>query len=199
MSATIKPHWADNAAMPVMGEGPDGRFTRIDEDPRLLALFKEWQADACAHARQATIERYDAVGRKFFTVACQDCGSTAAGHLAHSKVDTVSDLTWGDIEEVSERYGAERRDRLEQIAKAAAERMQPVNRQSYDDYLRSPDWKRRVAKIMQRSNGICEGCLTNPAEEVHHLTYEHVGAEFAWELRAVCGACHRRVHGRSAN
>jgi hypothetical protein len=51
---------------------------------------------------------------------------------------------------------------------------------------------------MKRENGVCQGCLTNQAEEVHHLSYAHVRNEFAFELVALCHACHRRYHATEA-
>lgn len=65
----------------------------------------------------------------------------------------------------------------------------------YATYLKSPEWAARRAKVMMRAGGMCEGCLESKATQVHHLTYEHVGAEFMWELRAICRACHERLHG----
>jgi 5-methylcytosine-specific restriction endonuclease McrA len=46
----------------------------------------------------------------------------------------------------------------------------------------------------QRAGGICEGCRQESATEVHHLTYEHAGREFLWELVAICRRCHERYH-----
>lgn len=48
---------------------------------------------------------------------------------------------------------------------------------------------------MQRAAHVCEGCRTARATEVHHLTYEHCGDEFLWELVAICRSCHERYHG----
>lgn len=67
----------------------------------------------------------------------------------------------------------------------------------YDNYLRSPEWREKRKRVLRRANGECEGCGDNYAVQVHHLTYEHVGDEFLWELRAVCPACHERVHANT--
>jgi 5-methylcytosine-specific restriction endonuclease McrA len=64
----------------------------------------------------------------------------------------------------------------------------------YDKYLQSPYWLNRREKVLRRANGICEGCLTRPATMVHHLTYEHIGDELLFELRAICGRCHEKCH-----
>jgi 5-methylcytosine-specific restriction endonuclease McrA len=66
----------------------------------------------------------------------------------------------------------------------------------YREYLASPEWQVRRQHVLERSRGVCEGCREQPASEVHHLTYDHVGEEFLWELEAVCDDCHSRVHGR---
>jgi len=65
----------------------------------------------------------------------------------------------------------------------------------YNAYLRSPAWRERAAQVRRRAGGICEGCGTQAATQVHHLTYKHVGKEFLWELRAICEECHDRIHG----
>lgn len=64
----------------------------------------------------------------------------------------------------------------------------------YSEYLASTQWAKRRRAIFARANGKCEGCGEGGAEEVHHLTYEHVGAEFLFELVAVCRKCHERLH-----
>lgn len=67
----------------------------------------------------------------------------------------------------------------------------------YDSYLRSERWRITRQQILSRANGICEGCGEDEPKEVHHMTYEHVGNEFNWELRAVCEDCHQRFHETS--
>lgn len=64
----------------------------------------------------------------------------------------------------------------------------------YRDYLKSQEWAIKRAKVMRRANYRCEGCGDKPAAEVHHLTYEHVTQEFLFELVALCGDCHERIH-----
>lgn len=64
----------------------------------------------------------------------------------------------------------------------------------YNDYLSSEEWKLRRSKVMTRCLGLCEGCLDNHASQVHHLTYEHVGEEFLFELVGLCASCHDRLH-----
>lgn len=64
----------------------------------------------------------------------------------------------------------------------------------YTQYLKTPEWSQRRSKVIERAKGICEGCLSARATQVHHVSYEHVGDELLWELRAICDACHERCH-----
>jgi len=64
----------------------------------------------------------------------------------------------------------------------------------YDAYLASAEWKARRALVLKRAGGVCEGCGKAPATIAHHTTYEHVGNELLFELRAVCRDCHDRIH-----
>jgi 5-methylcytosine-specific restriction endonuclease McrA len=65
---------------------------------------------------------------------------------------------------------------------------------AYREYLASAEWQKRRLLVIERCGGICEGCGLQDAREVHHRTYEHVGDELLFELYALCGDCHKRVH-----
>jgi hypothetical protein len=66
----------------------------------------------------------------------------------------------------------------------------------YNRHINSPEWRALRLKVVARAGGVCEGCGVRSAAEVHHLTYRHLGAEFLFELRAVCVMCHDRLHER---
>lgn len=67
----------------------------------------------------------------------------------------------------------------------------------YTLYLEhDPGWKRRRALVLKRSGGMCEGCGEKPATQVHHTdyrTYNAIGREMLWELRAICDECHAAI------
>jgi 5-methylcytosine-specific restriction endonuclease McrA len=67
-------------------------------------------------------------------------------------------------------------------------------RARYHEYLQSPEWRAKRDLVIRHADGLCQGCGIQPAEQVHHLTYQNIGNEFLWELRAVCRECHARVH-----
>lgn len=71
-----------------------------------------------------------------------------------------------------------------------------VESPQYQLHLQSEYWRRMRKLVIERSNGVCEGCRMQGAEHVHHRTYTHFGHEFAFELLALCEDCHRRVHAK---
>jgi hypothetical protein len=74
------------------------------------------------------------------------------------------------------------------------DRARQCRRKWYTEYLQTDAWKERRRLVLQRTGGLCEGCRQEPASEVHHLSYNHVGNEFLWELVAICRWCHARYH-----
>lgn len=64
----------------------------------------------------------------------------------------------------------------------------------YHNYLKTDAWKSKAALVRKRDNNICQACLSAPAEEVHHLTYQNIFKEPLFELVSVCHACHSKIH-----
>jgi hypothetical protein len=64
----------------------------------------------------------------------------------------------------------------------------------YNEYLLSERWAKKREKVIARCKGVCEGCMENPVEHVHHLTYTHVFNEMLFELVGVCRECHNKIH-----
>jgi 5-methylcytosine-specific restriction endonuclease McrA len=64
----------------------------------------------------------------------------------------------------------------------------------YASYLQSNAWLDRRDKVLDRAKGLCEGCRERPAQEVHHLSYDNVGAELLYQLVALCKGCHGIAH-----
>ncbi len=195
----IKRHYVDTLPIPQWGKAPDGRQAKLDNDERLPAIYQQWVIDACDHPQTAVVRQPDSLGRDQYYERCGHCGLRISSAIAHAKVKTVTDRPVSDFEEMERRYCDDRQRAYDAMTRGAAERAQGGNREQYDDYLRSDAWRRKSAKIMRRAGGVCEGCLTNQADDVHHLTYEHIYEEFAFELVALCRACHVRIHKVSAN
>lgn len=67
----------------------------------------------------------------------------------------------------------------------------------YHRYMASREWAIRKQDILERAGGFCERCDSQSGRlQVHHLTYEHLGAERPDELLAVCKWCHQYESGK---
>lgn len=79
------------------------------------------------------------------------------------------------------------------IGRAHQEPRSPEWQAAYQSYLNSEKWQKKRELVFKRDDHTCQACLESPAEEVHHLTYEHVGDEPLFDLQSVCSPCHRRI------
>lgn len=96
-----------------------------------------------------------------------------------------SQMTAQSNPRVEENRLANLREDLAQRDKLRAERA---------PYYVSEEWFAKRQLVFKRSAGMCEGCGIAKADQVHHMSYEHFGNEFLWELEAVCVPCHERYH-----
>jgi len=192
----------DRRAMPTMAEAENGRFVDISNDDRFPGLWRVYLDDGCTHQDTVIVCRINSAGNQFFSRYCPYCGVKWGSMIKRADAERegiAADLTEQEMDSRAEAYLAERQAHFDKIMRAAADRAfeaRPENTPAYQDYLRSPQWKRKAAAIMDRAGGKCEGCLGRDAEEVHHTTYAHIFNEFAFELLALCSPCHRRFHGK---
>jgi 5-methylcytosine-specific restriction endonuclease McrA len=68
------------------------------------------------------------------------------------------------------------------------------SKEQYHEYLASRRWQEKRIAVIQRENGICQGCRENPIEHVHHTSYTHCGDELIYQLIGLCGTCHNKTH-----
>jgi nucleoside 2-deoxyribosyltransferase len=73
----------------------------------------------------------------------------------------------------------------------------PEGKRKYSAYLCSREWSVLKEAVKARSGGICERCLVNPSDHVHHLTYERKYAERLEDLQDCCKQCHEFIHAKS--
>lgn len=66
----------------------------------------------------------------------------------------------------------------------------------YESYLLSPEWRERRAERIRFAAGKCEVCCSRDRLEVHHRTYERLGAELMTDLLVLCDDCHGRFHDK---
>jgi 5-methylcytosine-specific restriction endonuclease McrA len=64
----------------------------------------------------------------------------------------------------------------------------------YDEYLDSPEWWSLRKLALQRADYQCERCRATFGLNVHHRTYQRIGAEYVNDLMVLCETCHREEH-----
>jgi 5-methylcytosine-specific restriction endonuclease McrA len=76
------------------------------------------------------------------------------------------------------------------------QRLVELRAMTYNDYLRTPEWRRTRAAALLRAGYCCSLDVTHTdGLDVHHNTYERLGAELAGDLVVLCRSCHRLHHG----
>jgi 5-methylcytosine-specific restriction endonuclease McrA len=77
-------------------------------------------------------------------------------------------------------------------------RLRELGFNSYWAYRSSADYMQRRAEARAAADGACAHCdATGMQLDIHHRTYERLGRESAWDLIALCPACHAAAHGRA--
>ena len=146
----------------------------------------------CGDARLERRQYKNAAGVVLHCLQCMTCGR----HTSY-KVQR-DDSNPPELDRTLEQQAAEA-SRQQREDEAAAKRWEAeealaLKRAQYAAYLATPEWAAIRARVVKR-DVICQGCLAAPIENVHHLTYDHVGTEFAFELIGLCRKCHARFHG----
>lgn len=76
-----------------------------------------------------------------------------------------------------------------------AERLAELRAMPYPHYLRTPEWRRTRAAALLRAGNACSLDVTHTdGLEVHHRTYERLGAELMTDLAVLCHSCHQLHH-----
>lgn len=142
------------------------------------------------------IRRKNTAAGPRFKRQCLDCGSATGDWLKHRDVEQIVGLlervpAW---DESAEDRGRGYFSRLSEERETVLAEEKAEWWEWYNWYLGTPEWREKADAVLGRAGGLCEGCRKNRALQVHHLTYEHVGAEFLFELVAICRPCHSRLH-----
>jgi len=77
----------------------------------------------------------------------------------------------------------------------AAVARQGVGRLGYDDVLQSDHWR---ALRDEYRTGRCVVCKRDGATQLHHVTYQRLGAERPEDVIELCASCHASQHARQA-
>jgi hypothetical protein len=115
---------------------------------------------------------------------CQTCGWSFGSAFPHADHPDWRIYPLRDDAIIEAREAEYKRTREAVRAAAAADRDQW--RTLYDAFLQTPEWRALREKVMMCAGRLCESCLSAPAEDVHHTTYDFGPLAPAYTLRAVC-------------
>ena len=75
--------------------------------------------------------------------------------------------------------------------------MRVPDRATWQRYLRSKAWAAKRLEAIIKAGFRCHACGRKQFDtsklQVHHLSYDHLGAELDSDLEVMCERCHRRV------
>jgi 5-methylcytosine-specific restriction endonuclease McrA len=173
-----------------------GKEVRVRYTTEFLRDLKNLDSTPCAHPTKEIRRRTIKGGAIAYVMQCLECGATTGNAISKSAIPDIENVK--DVDpDMPNQWQAKRQARrhaIEQKHLLIQEKHGTEWWQRYTEYLKTSEWQTRRKLVMERANGLCEGCRSRPAVQVHHLTYEHVCEEFLWELVAICEPCHKRAH-----
>jgi len=133
---------------------------------------------------------------------CLDCGHSVGNAIKHENFtpDEIKKLPQFDLdfrEKRSQEIWQSKKFTLEQKRIETQQKQAQDHakyKQEYHDYLSSAAWQEKRKSIISRDNGLCQGCLSRPIHDIHHLTYDNIGDELLFQLIGLCRPCHERIH-----
>lgn len=150
----------------------------------------------CTHPTTELRRKIFADGIPHYHIQCLVCGQSTQKRISKRKVDESALIPLWD-EELA-RGVWEKFNRDWEQAKYSVDHVSDGEWWAqYNEYLESPQWALIREAVLKRDHYVCQGCGSQKATEVHHLTYEHVREEFLFELVSVCSSCHDRLHSRT--
>jgi len=142
----------------------------------------------CAHARTEIRQRVLSGGSTAVVRQCLECGAQVGPAIPKAAAQQPLPPFDPDITATYERT---RRGRI--LDRRIAE--DDERRARYEQYMRSPEWQARRAKVLERDRYQCQACRERRANDVHHLHYRNFGREPLFDLVAICRPCHDALHG----
>lgn len=151
----------------------------------------------CEH-REIEIRRKDFKnGAVNFQEQCLRCGWSSP-YLKKSSISAETMAAAVPVDKALERSWRDKKfQRSRELGEEGKAKDQEEFWSWYNAYLQSDKWRDKRRRVLTRDKNTCQGCLSAPATQVHHLSYRNVGKELLFELTSVCESCHARVHGQA--
>lgn len=150
----------------------------------------------CSHPDTAPrLKSYETTGPRAI-LQCLECGKCVGSFIPRHGVDEpwdceLAEITKRDYDAAIKKW---EQDRASAITSAQTA-VEAAKRATYNEYLKTDIWKDKRRRVLERCGGVCESCLINPAEHVHHKQYSYYyGHEPLFDLVGVCVPCHELLH-----
>jgi hypothetical protein len=145
----------------------------------------------CLEHKLEYVKKLSITGNYLLRQQCKVCGEAKSTGLKNRLVDNVNSLP----DFIEDLYEVVFNFKKEAVNSFRVEPdMEMLN--EYNNYLNSDKWKLKRKKVLERDNHLCQACLTNKANEVHHLTYQNIYDEPLFELISVCKRCHEKIESK---
>lgn len=168
------------------------RLAPSEQFKKALKTFRE--KDCVEHIKTEWRSQLIAGGTLQVRSQCLICG----GIVGNARKRTPGDEQLPKVDKtIAQQYSLQRQQEYDGILQTFAKQQRDREAEwfkKYNEYTLSPAWKAKRVLVFKRSAGICEGCGVRPATEVHHRHYNQLGNEFLFDLIALCGGCHSRLH-----
>jgi phage terminase large subunit GpA-like protein len=148
----------------------------------------------CDCKETQVVKRLIANGKRRYEQQCQHCGKSQA--IAKNKLTFKQESEAKEYEaSLVEAWDKKRAEFYDEQRKKCEQLVVEKNAAWwtwYSDYLETDKWKLKSRKVIER-DVVCQACLASPAQQAHHLTYDHVGNEPLFDLIGVCVRCHDKI------
>ena len=169
-----------------------GTEIRVYYSEELKVELKKLEDErVCIHSDISAVNQRFSDGKLHSRKVCLSCGKSFGGIPKDEKLQVF------DVAALRDTIEDDYQERRFQIGKSYSEADQKFSsewKRRYQVYLTSEPWRTRRKAVLNRANNICEGCMEQPAIQVHHLTYERAFDELLFDLVAVCRDCHKACH-----
>lgn len=134
-------------------------------------------------------------GSLILSAKCSRCGSTYAKEKT-SRTDQGSSICPNCIHaDALDSHKAFLEDWIDNTW--ATHKNPKMDQGTYAAYLHSAHWKQTRHEALQRAGYKCQACSTKEEIlDVHHNSYERLGAEEPQDLIVLCRTCHGRIHNK---
>ncbi len=133
-------------------------------------------------------------GSTRYVKQCQKCGRSVGSAIKKSSINYQPQQFNTELRDYHEDIRQTTFTIFEEQRAKQKEEKQAAFDKKYQEYMASDLWQVRRIRVLLRDDYKCQGCLEQPATDVHHITYDRLGDELLIDLVSLCRGCHDKIH-----